>query len=128
MKMRKAFAISLSIAMTFCCVPLMAFADVASGASEIIVGETVLAADSIGVAGSAIMDMPLEGFWSTAALRAAINNGLLKGFEEQSGTYIRPNDPLTRAQMAAIVNRAFQAKELSDLSGVTDVLEGAWYF
>ncbi|MFQ9127685.1 MAG: S-layer homology domain-containing protein [Butyricicoccaceae bacterium] len=34
---------------------------------------------------------------------------------------------LTRAQMAAIINRAFAAKKTADLSGYNDVSADAWY-
>ncbi len=78
--------------------------------------------------GKVIMDMPDEDFWSTPALKAAVRNGLLNGFDEEDGIYIRPNDTLTRAQAAAIVNRAFGTKETAELLGVTDVSEGSWYF
>ena len=62
--------------------------------------------------------------WWTEALEAAINNGLLSGF----GSRIMPNDNLTRAQMAAIVNRAFGTRSMSSLSSYTDVIAGAWYY
>ena len=125
MKMRKALAILMAIAMVFCYMPVSAFADVAVDAQEVTSEVTEITPE---VAGSALVDMPKEGFWSTAALEAAVNNGLLKGFDEKDGTYIRPNDSLTRAQMATIVNRSFGAMETASLSGVADVSANAWYF
>ena len=71
---------------------------------------------------SAFSDMPND--WSTAALENAVNNGLLLGY----GGKIMPKDKLTRAQMAAIVNRAFGTAEKAALSGYTDVPADAWYY
>lgn len=68
-------------------------------------------------------DMPDKDFWSYQALSAAVENGLLNG----SGGKLMPNDDLTRAQMAAVVNRAFGAKTAGDISSFTDVADNAWY-
>ena len=48
-------------------------------------------------------DMPDN--WATDALQKAANNGLLSGYDD--GT-IRPDNNLTRAEMAAIMVRAFR--------------------
>ncbi|NMA64936.1 MAG: S-layer homology domain-containing protein, partial [Clostridiaceae bacterium] len=66
-------------------------------------------------------DMPDD--WSTAALKHAVENGLLVG----SGGKILPNDYLTRAQMAAVIVRAFNASEKADLSGYSDVKPTDWF-
>lgn len=63
--------------------------------------------------------------WSKVAMEAAVNNGLLVGFE---GNEIRPENYLTRAEMATIIVRAFGAKTKVDISGYTDVLPSAWYY
>ncbi len=62
--------------------------------------------------------------WSKESMEAAVDNGLLTGMGD--GT-IAPKDNLTRAQMAAIINRAFGAEIAADISGFTDVPEDAWY-
>ncbi|OPX86313.1 MAG: Endo-1,4-beta-xylanase A precursor [Pelotomaculum sp. PtaB.Bin104] len=67
-------------------------------------------------------DMPNN--WSTEALNNAVSNGLLKGYNGK----ILPNDPLTRAQMATVVNRAFGATEKASLSGYTDIDSHQWYY
>jgi hypothetical protein len=67
-------------------------------------------------------DMPND--WSTRALENAVANGLLKGDNGK----IMPNENLTRAQMATIVNRAFGATEKSSIDGFTDVKKDAWYY
>ena len=66
-------------------------------------------------------DFPTD--WSAAGLRSAVQNGLLNG----SNGEIDGNGLLTRAQLAAIVNRAFGADKAADLSGFTDVRPDAWY-
>ena len=45
------------------------------------------------------IDMPDN--WATEALTNAVNNGLIGG----SDGYIRPDDPMTRAEMATILKR-----------------------
>ena len=107
---RKAIAFIMVLAMIFCYAPPTAFAvQGMEGAPDYV-------------------DMPKEGFWSTAALESAVSNGLLKGVKATDGTYIKPNDTLTRAQMATIVNRAFGAVERATLNGVADVSSNAWYY
>ena len=61
--------------------------------------------------------------WSAAGLRRAVDNGLLNGANGR----IDGAGLLTRAQMAAIINRAFAAKKTADLSGYNDVSADAWY-
>jgi len=46
-------------------------------------------------------DMPND--WSTEALQKALENGLLRGSDDG---LLHPNSTLTRAEMAAIMNRA----------------------
>ena len=66
-------------------------------------------------------DFPTD--WSAAGLRSAVDNGLLNGVNGR----IDGAGLLTRAQMAAIINRAFAAKKTADLSGYNDVSADAWY-
>jgi hypothetical protein len=68
-------------------------------------------------------DMPEDGFWSKPALEAAVENGLLTGYNGK----LTPTESLTRAQMATIMARAFGAVEKADISAYTDVPETAWY-
>ena len=70
-------------------------------------------------------DMPDN--WSTAALNKAVENQLLKGYEEGGKMLIKADNPLTRAEMAAVVNRAFASSAEADISKVTDVAATAWY-
>ncbi|MBR5528830.1 MAG: S-layer homology domain-containing protein [Clostridia bacterium] len=67
-------------------------------------------------------DMPND--WSTPALTAAVENGLLTGSDGK----ILPADNLTRAQMATIISRAFGATSKASLADFTDVPSGMWYY
>lgn len=71
---------------------------------------------------SVILDMPDD--WSTKALENAINNGLLSGYDGK----ILPKSNLTRAQMAAVINRAFGSIEAASLNSYKDVDEKDWYY
>lgn len=79
-----------------------------------------LAAPSV-AATQAFTDMPSN--WSKDALQYAVDNGLLFGLDGK----INPDDALTRAQMVAIVNRAFGSVAKADISKYTDVPSGTWY-
>lgn len=72
-------------------------------------------------------DMPAENHWSFSSLNAAVENGLLNGFDLNGAHFIKPGEALTRAQMATIVNRAFGAQAAASLTGVTDVPSNDWY-
>ncbi len=74
--------------------------------------------------GAGFPDMPDETYWSYDALVSAVENGLLRG----SNGNLNPKSNLTRAQMAAIVNRAFGAEAKSDISGFSDVAKSDWFF
>ena len=76
-------------------------------------------------AGTEYPDMPGEDYWSYPALKAAVENGLLQGDDRGN---LDPRGTLTRAQMAAVVNRAFGAKDSADISAYSDVPLGAWYY
>lgn len=67
-------------------------------------------------------DMPTG--WSREAMEAAVDNGLLKG----SSGLLNPTGNLTRAEMAAVVVRAFGSCDAADMTEFTDVSRDAWYF
>ncbi len=71
---------------------------------------------------STFVDMPNN--WSTEALTNAVNNGLIGG----ANGYIRPDDPMTRAEMATIMVRAFGATQEADISAFTDVNPTDWFY
>ena len=64
--------------------------------------------------------------WSNAAMTDAVENGLITGFGD--GT-VRPRQLLTRAEMAAIMVRAFGAEVSADIAGkYSDVTPDKWYY
>ena len=73
----------------------------------------------------AYVDMVDENHWGYAAMTFATENGIIKGFEDDT---VRPNDNLTRAQMAAIIVRLSRTTAFADMSQFTDVDENAWYY
>jgi hypothetical protein len=67
-------------------------------------------------------DMPND--WSTIAIENAIANGLLSGDNGK----IMPSKNLTRAQMAAIIVRAFGTNEKTSLTSFSDISDKDWYY
>ena len=63
--------------------------------------------------------------WYAEAVSAAVDNGLLYG---KSATVIDPNGDMTRAEMAAIINRSFGCYVKADISKYTDVAKSKWYY
>ena len=63
--------------------------------------------------------------WYADAVSAAVDNGLLYG---KSATVIDPNGDMTRAEMAAIINRSFVCYAKADISKYKDVSKDKWYF
>ena len=63
--------------------------------------------------------------WYADAVSAAVDNGLLYG---KSSTIIDPNGDMTRAEMAAIINRSFGCYKATDISQYKDVSKSKWYY
>lgn len=63
--------------------------------------------------------------WYADAVSAAVDNGLLYG---KSSTIIDPNGDMTRAEMAAIINRSFGCYKAADISQYKDVAKSKWYY
>ena len=63
--------------------------------------------------------------WYADAVSAAVDNGLLYG---KSNTIIDPNGDMTRAEMAAIINRSFGCYKTADISQYKDVSKSKWYY
>lgn len=66
-----------------------------------------------------------EAHWAAAALEWAVENGLIKGYDDKT---IRPDDYLTRAEMATIINRAFGAKILAEVDEFDDINVDDWFY
>ena len=63
--------------------------------------------------------------WYAEAVSAAVDNGLLYG---KSSTIIDPSGDMTRAEMAAIINRSFGCYKTADISQYSDVSKSKWYY
>ena len=63
--------------------------------------------------------------WYAEAVSAAVDNGLLYG---KSATVIDLNGDMTRAEMAAIINRSFGCYKSADVSQYKDVSKNKWYY
>ena len=88
--------------------------------SSILAASTIITVSA--AKASDFSDMPDD--WSTPALTAAIENDLLAG----SDGLILPKDNLTRAQMATIIVRAFNASTKASLEDYSDVSSDKWYY
>lgn len=85
------------------------------------------ASSSIGFAAVArpvFSDMPAVGHWARPGLELAVEYGILNG----AGGKIMPFSNVTRAQMAAIINKVMGATITADISAYTDVNPNAWYY
>ena len=63
--------------------------------------------------------------WYAEAVSAAVDNGLLYG---KSSTILDPNGDMTRAEMAALINRSFGCYKTADISQYKDVSNSKWYY
>lgn len=66
----------------------------------------------------------VEGHWAATSISAAADNGLITG----SNGLFRPNDNMTRAEMATIIARACGAVEMADLAAFTDMDPNDWTY
>ena len=73
---------------------------------------------------AAVADFPdMTNDWSRPALVRAVNAVLLQGIDGK----IAAEATLTRAQISAILVRAFGAEKMADMSAYSDVPADAWY-
>ena len=84
---------------------------------------TMFTANAAAAKPSDFTDFPTD--WSAEAMKAAVDNGLIYG---RSGNEIVPYALLTRAEMAAIINRAFGAVKTAPLSQYEDVSPSDWFY
>lgn len=68
---------------------------------------------------------PNPGYWANEAISFSVTNGLLQGREDGS---MDSEAYLTRAEMAAIIVRAFGATVKADISKYSDLDPSAWYY
>lgn len=88
----------------------------------VLAGAMLLPSNAFAADLSQYRDFPND--WSAKSLEQAIDDGLLNG----SNGMIDAKGLLTRAQMAAIVSRAFGAAKTASLGDYRDVLPSAWYY
>ena len=88
----------------------------------VLAGAMLLPSNAFAADLSQYKDFPND--WSAKSLEQAIDDGLLNG----SNGMIDAKGLLTRAQMAAIVSRAFGADKTASLDDYRDVLPSAWYY
>ena len=88
----------------------------------VLAGAMLLPSNAFAAGLSQYRDFPND--WSAKSLEQAIDDGLLNG----SNGMIDAKGLLTRAQMAAIVSRAFGAAKTASLDDYRDVLPSAWYY
>jgi S-layer homology domain len=65
----------------------------------------------------------LEGNWARGFITALVSRGVIQGFPDGS---FRPNEPVTRAQFAAIVSKAFPQNPSRQAIAFADVPEYYW--
>lgn len=88
----------------------------------VLAGTMLLPSGAFAADLSRFNDFPND--WSSSALEKAVDHGLLNG----SNGKIDGQGLLTRAQMAAIVSRAFGATKSASLKDYRDMLPDAWYY
>ena len=69
-------------------------------------------------------DMVADGHWAKEALDYNVRAQIIKGYEDDT---VRPSRNMTRAEMAAIINRAFGATVETSID-FDDVNEGQWFY
>ncbi len=67
----------------------------------------------------------IANHWAHSALVWAVDNGVLAGKAENR---MAPDDYLTRAQLAAMIDRLFGTYKNADISQYIDTIPGSWYY
>ncbi|MGB7428579.1 MAG: DUF1565 domain-containing protein [Microcoleaceae cyanobacterium] len=70
---------------------------------------------------SALADV--QGHWAQPYIEALVAQGIMSGFEDNS---FRPDQPITRVQFAAVVQKAFTPAAASSESMFSDVSQSFW--
>lgn len=89
----------------------------------ILVLSVMMLAQTI-VAAADFTDMP-QNPDAQVAIENAVANGLLSGYEDKT---VRPDNNITRGEMAAIITRACKVTEEGDISKFVDVTPNDWFF
>ena len=83
----------------------------------------LLATQTLGF-GQTFSDMPPVGHYARVALELGVENGLISGYNGK----IMPFGNVTRARMAAIMNKVMGATEKASITAFSDVDPKAWYY
>lgn len=67
----------------------------------------------------------IQSHWAKEALYNALQNGIMQG---TSATMVEPDRNITRAEMATLMARAFEATRTANIGTFIDVKSGAWYY
>lgn len=67
----------------------------------------------------------VDGHWAYNALEWAVDNDVMVGVD---GDSMNPDGLLTRAQMAAMMDRLYGTYKNADISKYTDVVVNSWYY
>lgn len=67
----------------------------------------------------------VQGHWAQAYIEALAAKQIISGY--QNGTF-RPNDPVTRAEFAAIINKAFTPPAIQPSTNFVDVRSNFWAY
>lgn len=65
----------------------------------------------------------IEGHWAQSFIEALVGRGIIQGFPDGS---FRPEEPVTRAQFAAIINKAFPQNGQQEAIAFVDVSPNYW--
>ena len=71
----------------------------------------------------ALSSKDTSGHWSEPVIELCDGYGIMQGYNG----YYRPDDPITRAEFCAMINRAFNFTYTQSAAEFTDVAVGAWY-
>lgn len=73
---------------------------------------------------TAFPDVPTN-YWASGFIQELANRGVIQGFPD--GTF-RPNEPVTRAQFAAMIRQAFNASRVRNPINFVDVSQNYWAY
>lgn len=89
---------------------------------SILLAVVIILTSAPTMASAKFVDMPNN--WARPGLENAVKNGLMHGHDGK----IRPNDTLTRAEMAAVSSRMLGLRNKANLSSYSDVDSSKWYY
>lgn len=85
---------------------------------------SVFCGTGIAPVGAATIPSDIAGSWAFRQISDLVERGAVSGYPD--GLF-RPNNPVTRAEFIAMINRAFAFRESAAIS-YSDVQVGAWYY